>query len=767
MSGGRGVPEAKPSASAVPVDLGARVLEAAPVVILLLDAYGAIRYANPYFEQLAGYRLDELRGKEWFDTFSPRRDHDRIRAAFRASMAGARVRGNINPLVTRTGAERQIEWTDELLRDGEDNVIGLLAIGHDVTDRLAVDDALRASEQRLVEAQRLAKLGAWRADLTTGAMWWSEEQYRLHGVEVGTPVDQSLWVKLIHADDRAAFQHAYATALEAGECECEYRVVRPDGEVRVFYGRTRTSYDVRGQPISMAGTNLDITERKRAEEAARRASDLLHTVVVSAPVVLFALDVNGVFTLSEGLALEKLGLSPGEVVGRSALDMYAELPGFRDAFGRALAGQQTKLPVSVGATEFEVNVGPSIDARGRVDGVIGVAFDVTERKRSETELQASLAAQRQLVEELRDADRRKNDFIAVLSHELRNPLAAIQNGLFVLERVSLSSDRAQRAIGIVERQTAQLARLVDDLLDVSRITREKIQLQRQAVDLDALVATVVDDHRATFAKRGVLLALTRAGEPLVVDGDAARLTQVLGNLLSNAVKFTPAGGRTTVEVARDPSADRAVVRVSDTGAGIAPEMIGRLFQPFAQADRTLARSMGGLGLGLTLVKGLVELHGGDVRACSEGVDRGAMFEVRLPLAPAAERLPGVTTAAAAHAHRRVLVIEDNVDAAEALRAVLELDGHTVELAHDGVEGIRVAREQRPEIVLCDLGLPGLSGYEVARELANDEGLGATKLVALSGYAGPEDVARARAAGFGQHLAKPVDPERLRAVLAAP
>jgi len=754
------------SPPALPAELGTRVMEAAPVVILLLDPDGTIRYANPYFEALSGYRLDEIRGKSWFETLLPACDYDRIRGMFQNSMAGSRVHGHVNPIVTRSGEERALEWTDELLRDRLGNVVGLLAIGHDVTDRLAVENELRASEQRLAESQRFAKLGAWHVDLATGTTWWSEVLHDLCGVAVGTALSKSLFESLVHADDQEAFHRAFESALATGESEVEYRIVRPDGQVRVFHRRARTIYDAHGQPLAMAGTDQDITERKRAEDAARRALELLHSVVSSAPVVLFALDRAGVFTLSEGRALDKLGLHPGEVVGRSALEMYADLSGFHDAFRRALAREQMTLTAHVGALEFEVEIGPSLDEQGRVDGVIGVAFDVTERRHTEAELQASLTEQQRLVGELRDVDRRKNDFIAVLSHELRNPLAAIENGLFVLARCPAGSDQARRAIAIVERQTTQLTRLVDDLLDVSRITQNKVQLQRRPVDLDRLAATVVDDHRETFGRRDVRLELVPAREPLVVDGDPVRLTQVLGNLLNNAAKFTPAGGMTTVEVMRAPDGTHALLRVSDSGVGIAPEMADRLFQPFAQADRTLARSMGGLGLGLSLVKGLVELHGGEVRASSSSAGRGAVFEVRLPLAPAAERTATAATVPASHPQRHVLVIEDNIDAADALRDVLELEGHAVDVAHDGAEGIWVARQQRPEIVLCDLGLPGLSGYDVARELASDEVLRGTTLVALSGYAAPDDVARARAAGFGHHLAKPVDLERLRAVLAA-
>lgn len=366
---------------------------------------------------------------------------------------------------------------------------------------------------------------------------------------------------------------------------------------------------------------------------------------------------------------------------------------------------------------------------------------------------------------LKEADRRKNEFLAVLSHELRNPLAPITNSLHVLDRTAPGSQQARRAQAVIRRQAGQLSRLVDDLLDVTRITRNKIPLQRRRLELASLVQRTVEDHRSLFENDGVRLTLTHSPGPVFVNGDANRLAQVLGNLLANAVRFTPRGGSTSVSLSACTSTSRAELRVRDTGVGLAPEMLARLFQPFMQADSTLDRSKGGLGLGLVLVKGLVELHGGEVSVRSEGLGHGAEFLVRLPLDLAEAPVARAGHAGEQRRRRRVLIIEDNVDAADSLREVLLLGNHEVEVAYSGPEGLAKAKELRPEVVLCDIGLPGMDGYQVARAFRADALLEGTFLVALSGYALPDDLQRATEAGFERHLPKPPSIEKLEELLA--
>ncbi len=382
------------------------------------------------------------------------------------------------------------------------------------------------------------------------------------------------------------------------------------------------------------------------------------------------------------------------------------------------------------------------------------------------ELQAQGEELRHTEESLREVDRNKNEFLAVLSHELRNPLAPIQNSLHVLERAAPGSTQAQRAQAVVARQVRHLTRLVEDLLDLTRISNGKVRLQRARVDLGRLLRQVAEDSAALFAERGVELRVEIAAEPSV-EGDPARLAQILGNLLQNAAKFTPRGGR--VLLALEAAGATARLRVRDTGAGLAPETLASLFQPFMQADVTLARTDGGLGLGLALVKGLVELHGGTVRARSDGPGKGAEFVIELPGsdgAPAAAPAPAAAAAPQPRPGRRVLVIEDNVDAAESLRDALALEGHEVEVAFLGADGIERARAWGPDVVLCDIGLPDVAGHEVARALRGDPALRRTFLVALTGYALPEDQRRAREAGFDEHLAKPPSMGRLAELLAA-
>jgi signal transduction histidine kinase/CheY-like chemotaxis protein len=397
--------------------------------------------------------------------------------------------------------------------------------------------------------------------------------------------------------------------------------------------------------------------------------------------------------------------------------------------------------------------------------VKGVAFVVVTALALHAGIRWALAREHRAIEALRLENQRKGEFIALLSHELRNPLAPLRHALWILGRAPAGSPQAVHAQETIARQVLHLTRLTDDLLDVTRMSSGTIVLHKTRLDLGELVRRVLQDHAGLFAARNVSLSSTVERLPLWIDADATRMAQVIGCVLWNAAKFTDPGGRATIAVERG-AAGWAVVRVADDGIGIPASVLAHVFEPFVQGDTTLDRRRGGLGLGLSVTRALVDLHGGTVEARSDGPGRGAEFTVRVPLAP--ER-PTLLSAArptrATMPHHRVLVVEDNLDAAETLQEMLLLWDHEVEVAHDGRAAIEKARAFRPDVVLCDIGLPRMDGYEVARALRADPELASVFLVAVTGYASPEDARKAAGAGFDRHLGKPVPIEVVEEVLA--
>jgi PAS domain S-box-containing protein len=496
---------------------------------------------------------------------------------------------------------------------------------------------------------------------------------------------------------------------------------------------------------------------ERGDQALRRSEDELRRITDVTPLMLTRCSRDLRYAFVNRAYAQMLGRTPEQVSGKPIIEVmgahgYETIRPHVEAVlqGRRVEYEDDVHFEGIGSRSLHVAYVPDENEDGEVVGWIGSIVDVTVRKHAEAAVE--------------EANRRKSEFLGVLSHELRNPLAPIRNALHVMRLAPEGSDRAQRAMAVIERQTEHLTRLVDDLLDVTRISRGKIQLRRHRVELTELVRHAVDDHRPVFDARSIALSEHMDVGPLWIDADATRVTQVVGNLLQNSAKFTTAQGRVAVSVARAGPA-HAAIRVTDDGIGIDPEVLPSIFDAFTQADESLDRSFGGLGLGLALVKALVEMHGGHVEARSAGLGRGTEFTVSLPLGaddagwqapPEARRVPG--------ARRRVLVIEDNLDAAEMVRETLEMSDHEVAVARDGEDGLVRVHAFKPDIVICDIGLPGLNGYEVARRIRADGSLSPT-LIALTGYALPEDQAKAFEAGFHHHLAKPFEFAALEELLA--
>jgi signal transduction histidine kinase len=383
------------------------------------------------------------------------------------------------------------------------------------------------------------------------------------------------------------------------------------------------------------------------------------------------------------------------------------------------------------------------------------------------ELQEAVDKQKELADKLREADRRKDEFLALLAHELRNPLAPVQNAVSVMRIKGTEDAQLLWCYDVIERQADQLKRLVDDLLDVSRITQGKIQLRLERVDLEAVIAGAVETSAPLINAQHHQLRVHLPDEPLAVQGDASRLTQVVANLLNNAAKYQNEDG--IIELSARREGPDAVIAVRDRGIGLSPEMLSEAFELFAQGERTPDRAQGGLGIGLSLVKKLVELHGGTVRAASDGPGCGAEFVIRLPrlddgTQPATDTATNHATPSGPLRHN-ILVVDDNVDAAESLGMLLTLDGHGVTIVHDGVQALDTALRNRPDVVLLDIGLPGMDGYEVCRRLRS-AGFGGTRIIAMTGYGQDKDRQRAMEAGFDEHTVKPVEFGKLKALLAA-
>jgi PAS domain S-box-containing protein len=499
-----------------------------------------------------------------------------------------------------------------------------------------------------------------------------------------------------------------------------------------------------------------------------KASEARKTSILeSALDAIITMDHEGKILEFNPAAEKTFGYPRAEVIGRDLAELgilperrarEGDTPASPLAMGQGLVlGKRLEMPaMRADGSEFPIELSVSQIPMDGPPLFTGYLRDITERKRLERELEAR-------IEELAKADQAKDHFLAVLAHELRNPLGAISNALQLLKRRENGDLRLAGPHEIIERQLQHQSHMLDDLLNVSRIARGKITLYPVRLDLVRLVRDVVEDHRHEVEAARLTLGVRLPETPVWMQGDPTRLAQVFGNLLTNATKFTDAGGAVKVQLGVE--GDRAIAILQDTGIGIEPELLPRIFESFSQAERSLHRSRGGLGLGLALVRGLVELHGGSVAVESEGIGKGTQIRLLLPLtADAAAPDPQHRLLPALTGPMRIMVVEDNQDAAATLGELLELSGCRVALAHDGITAVDLAEAFQPEVVLCDLGLPGMDGYQLARELRRRAATARARLIAVSGYGMDEDRRRSAEAGFDLHLTKPLNFDELGRLL---
>jgi two-component system, chemotaxis family, CheB/CheR fusion protein len=527
---------------------------------------------------------------------------------------------------------------------------------------------------------------------------------------------------------------------------CEIVIERPNGDRVTALAHANPFFDDRGRVTGAVNILVDITDRKIAESASARLAAIIESsddAIVSKTLEGMIRSWNpGAERLFEYTAEEAVGQSITLIIPKERLE-EERLILDRLSRGERIEHYETvRMSKSGKRIDISLTVSPIRDSTGRVVGASKIARDITAQKRAEAAL--------------READRHKTEFLAILAHELRNPLVPLRNGLQILHRASHDAVAAERVRAMMERQLGHMIRLVDDLLDLSRISNGRIELRKERIDLLAAVQDALETCRPAIEAAGHQLAISLPPEPLWVEGDRTRLVQVFTNLLNNSTRYTPRGGR--IRFAAERQGSDAVIAISDNGIGIPADIVPRIFDMFTQADRKSERSQGGLGVGLSLVRALVEQHGGTVRARSDGPGQGSEFAVRLPilLSAVGSGAPG----------RRILVVDDNVDGAVSLAMMLQILGHETRVVHDGQSAVDAATEFRPDVMLIDIGLPKLNGYQVCCRVREISWGARAVLIALTGWGQEEDRQRSKEAGFNLHLVKPVDPIALNQMLCS-
>ena len=754
-------------------------------------------------------------------------DRERVLAGFKRVLEGGADSYEIEYRIVRPDGEtRWIFGRGRVIRGADGTPIRYSGVDLDITERKALEESLRGSEDRLRLAVDAGQLGIWDWDIVNDRVKWTDRVYELHGVAQGAFGGRlEDFARLVHPDDMAAVRTSIEIALN-GETpyEVEFRVPLPDGSIRWLATRAHVIRDEHGNPSRMVGATYDVTERvllleaernaRSSAEAARRHVELLavaggelarslepkQTLEAIARTMVPALADWCRIDIVDGDGILQRGISyhsdpEKSRIGSELVQRLRAAPETPGSMGWAVATGQSRLchfdpPLQFDSIrdrdllEFARAIAMRayfvvpLVARGRTLGALaalqaesGRGFDadscaliVELAQRAALALDnARLYAEAETaLQQAKSANQAKDQFLAMLGHELRNPLAPISMALHLMD-LRQDEDHAKER-GIIRRQVQHMARLIDDLHDVSRISSGKLSLRFERTELGAIVDKALEIVRPLTESRSGAIDVDVPPGPVHVWGDPVRLAQALSNLLTNANKFTPANGRIALRVVESgPFVD---VTVADAGSGIAPELLPHVFDAFVQGQQPADRASGGLGVGLSIVRSLIEMHGGSVTASSDGIGRGSTFTLRLPVLQQAtqpsesmERQWGTPAAA------RILVVDDNVDAAETLAAVLRARGHEVRTAFDAPSAIECVGEFAPDIAVLDIGLPKTDGYELARRLKADPRVAQLRLVALTGYGQAHDRERGVAAGFDEYLVKPLEPGALDVIVA--
>ena len=704
---------------------------------------------------------------EAFSRYLDKDDRDRVWKTVNAAIANHSKYECEFRIVRPNGEVRWVTNVGRAVYNEQGRPLRMVGTINDYTERKLSEDARLESEQRLRLALQAGNAGTFIHDLNTNRVEWSDQLERMLGYEPGkfgsTYQD---FINHIHPEDAVGMAQIIRDAIERlEEYEFNARMIRVDGEIMWLSGRGRAYARSGSKADTITGVAFDVTEEKTAQDRLQISEERLRRASRVGRVGIFEWHINSDDAYWSPEACELFGHD------RNAKVDFALWLGSLHPDDRECAAQVTKQIVERARTTGEgtyhdifrvrhsdgktiwLEASGAVELSGNELVMSGVVRDITERKRGE--------------DALKDADRRKDDFIATLAHELRNPLAPIRNAVQILKMQRKSDPITHSAQDMIDRQLQHMVRLIDDLLDVSRITRGKMLLRRETVSLNDVLDQAIEASKPNIAAAGHDLNVQLPAVRIYLNADPVRLAQVFSNLLNNSCKYTEPGGKIRVNASMD--GDDVILKVSDTGVGIAREHLHTLFDMFSQVDSALDRSQGGLGIGLSLVKGLVEMHGGTVVAASEGVGQGSEFTVRLPaLAKGAPHESGDDLPAVEEPREsvhRILVVDDNPDCAESLALLLKLVGHVVEVAHDGLEAVKQAEQFKPDVVLLDIGMPRLNGYEACKLIRKQPWGEKMKLIALTGWGAESDKQRTQDAGFDTHLVKPVETNMLMRILA--
>jgi PAS domain S-box-containing protein len=783
--------------------------EALPNLVWTDSPDGQCDYLSSQWGTYTGIPESELLGLAWLERVIHPDDRERTLACWMAAVEDKGVYDLEFRIRRHDGQYRWFKTRGTPIRDAQGNIVKWFGTCTDIENQKQAQEALARSEERFRQLADAMPQLVWTARPDGEIDYQNRQWFEFTGLP--ETVGNEGWAHILHPDDAPLAHERWATSLQSGvPLEMEVRLLdRRRKSYRWHLIRTVAVQDGAGRVARWFGASTDIDVQKRAEESSRylaEASAALAGIVdyestlqnVANLAVPYFADWSAVDVANDDGSLRRLAIAhrnPDKI--RLVNDLAREYPPDPNSPGGVAGVVRTRKPEIISDITDEMLVQGAKDERhlslirslglksyicvplvvsGNSLGALTFATAESGRRYTDGDLalamelanRAAVAIENtQLYQSLRDADRRKDEFLATLAHELRNPLAPIRNSLQILKLPRIDAGTIKRSHEMMERQVHHLVRLVDDLLDVSRVMRNKIELRKESVELAAVVARAVETVQPLIEAQGHELSVVMPPESLSLEADPVRLAQVFGNLLTNAAKYTEAKGR--IQITARQEGDKAVLRVKDTGIGIAPDVLPHVFDLFVQVDHAATRSQGGLGIGLTLVKNLVEMHGGTVAAHSDGLGKGCEFTVRLPFVPQERpesmEIKGEPQQPTRPSGHRLLVVDDNKDAADSLAMLLSLQGHEVRVAHDGSSGLELAASFLPDMVFLDIGMPGMDGYEVARRMRRTPGLEKVRLAALTGWGQPEDRRRSAEAGFDHHLVKPVEPDALDRLLA--